>query len=289
MGRSEGVRFHQYEARGQESAKTGEDEEESKVNTEELKFKIRQYAMNLGVDDVGFANVRDYNSPRSPKIEDLFPSAQSIIVLAYRESSHCESRSPYMAMAGRTDLMEFSRSINYKLTRYLEKEFRTKAMAVPASYPLDMGGRAMGLIGEVSLRHAALAAGLGNFGRHNLIIHPRLGARVLFTAVLCELDLPSDPQVTEDLCTYCNICVDECPGMALDEEGKTDNMKCLRHSQPYGIGASIGFWNQLMKSSPEEQKKLLFSEGFMKMYQAHMIGFQYFCFNCFHTCPVGRG
>lgn len=255
---------------------------------EEIKSKIRQYAMELEVDDVGFANVKDYNSPRSPKIEDLFPSAKSIIVLTYRESSHGESPSPYIAMGGRTDLMEFSRSVNYKLTRFIEKEFHIRAMSVPASYPLDMGGKAMGLIGEVSLRHAAYAAGLGNFGRNNLIIHPRLGARVLFTAVLCELDLPSDPPVTEDLCTYCNICVDECPGRALDEEGKTDNMKCLRNSQPYGIGTSIGFWSKLIKSSPEEQKKLLFSEAFMKMYQAQMIGFQYFCFKCLYDCPIGQ-
>lgn len=258
------------------------------MNTEEVKSRIRQYATELGVDDVGFANVKDYNSPRSPKIEDLFPSARSMVVLTYREASHGESPSPYIAMGGRIDLMEFSRGVNYKLTRFLEKEFHTKAMSIPASYPLNMGGKAMGLIGEVSLRHAALAAGLGNFGRHNLIIHPSLGARVLFTAVLCEMDLPSDPPVTEDLCIDCNICVDECPGAALDEEGRTDNMKCLRNSQPYGIGTSIGFWNKLVKSSPEEQKKLLFSEDFMKMYQAQMIGFQYFCFKCLHTCPIGQ-
>jgi Uncharacterized Fe-S protein len=225
------------------------------MDTEEVKSRIRQYATELGVDDVGFANVKDYNSPRSPKIEELFPSAQSMIVLTYREASHGESPSPSIAMGGRIDLMEFSRGVNYKLTRFLEKELHTKAMAIPASYPLDMGGQAMGLIGEVSLRHAALAAGLGNFGRHNLIIHPRLGAKVLFTAVLCEMDLPSDPPVTEDLCTDCNICVDECPGSALDEEGKTDNMKCLRNSQPYGIGASIGFWNKLVKKQSRRAKE----------------------------------
>jgi hypothetical protein len=26
----------------------------------------------------------------------------------------------------------------------------------------------------------------------------------------------------------------------------------------------------------------------MKMYQAQMIGFQYFCFKCLHTCPIGQ-
>jgi epoxyqueuosine reductase QueG len=139
------------------------------------------------------------------------------------------------------DLMEFTRSCNYKLTRFLEKEFHVQAMSVPVSYPLDINDKTNGLIGEVSLRHAALAAGLGLFGRHNLIMHPRMGTRVIYTAVLNELDLPSDPQVTEDPCIYCDICVESCPVGALDEEGKTHVMKCLRNSQPYGMGGAMGF------------------------------------------------
>ena len=31
---------------------------------EETKRKIRQYALDLGVDDVGFANIEDYSSPQ---------------------------------------------------------------------------------------------------------------------------------------------------------------------------------------------------------------------------------
>jgi epoxyqueuosine reductase QueG len=160
-------------------------------------------------------------------------------------------------------------------------------MAVPVSYPLDMGAKTNGLIGEVSLRHAALAAGLGNFGRHNLIIHPRLGTRVIFTAVLSELDLPSDPRITEDLCIDCYICVESCPAGALDEEGQTQVMKCLRVSQPYGIGAAMTFWRKFADSPVETQKKMLVSEDFMRIYQAQMIGFQYFCFQCYTSCPIG--
>jgi NAD-dependent dihydropyrimidine dehydrogenase PreA subunit len=85
-----------------------------------------------------------------------------------------------------------------------------------------------GTLGDVSLRHAAIAAGLGNFGRHNLVIHPQIGSRVVFTAVMTNLDLPSDPPVSERICTDCNICVENCPAHALDEEGKTDDMKCLK-------------------------------------------------------------
>jgi epoxyqueuosine reductase QueG len=189
-------------------------------------------------------------------------------------------------MNGRMDLMEFTRSCNYKLTRFLEKEFHVQAMSVPVSYPLDINDKTNGLIGEVSLRHAALAAGLGLFGRHNLIMHPRMGTRVIYTAVLNELDLPSDPQVTEDPCIYCDICVESCPVGALDEEGKTHVMKCLRNSQPYGMGGAMGFWKKFAASSPEEQKNMALSPDFMRLYQAQIIGFQYTCFKCYTSCPI---
>lgn len=259
-----------------------------RVETEEIKKKIREFVLGLGVDEVGFANVADYNSPQSPAIASIFPTAKSMVVMAFQEPSNCESPSSAVAMTGRLDLMEFSRSCNYKLCRLLAKEYNVRAMAVPVSYPVDMSAKTNGLIGEVSLRHAALAAGLGNFGRHNLIIHPRMGTRVIFTAVLSELDLPSDPRITEDLCIDCDICVESCPAGALNEAGKTQVMKCLRVSQPYGIGGAMNFWRKFTDSPIDVQKQMLVSEEFMRIYQAQMIGFQYFCFQCYTSCPIGE-
>jgi epoxyqueuosine reductase QueG len=208
--------------------------------------------------------------------------------MAYRELSSCESPSPQIAMNGRLDLMEFSRSSNYKLTRFLERKHGARAMSVPASYPMEMSSRTKGTVGDFSLRHAAVAAGLGAFGRHNLVVHPRFGSRVVFTAVLSELDLAPDPPVEGTLCTDCGLCVQNCPGAALDEPGKTDVMKCLKNSQPYGLGTVIRFWSGYAGASPEERKTMLKDDRFWRMYHANFVGFQYFCFNCLNSCPVGR-
>lgn len=252
-----------------------------------MKESIREFALGLGVDDVGFAAVADYNSPRSPKIETISPDIKSIIVLAYKELSSCDSEDKDTAMAGRQALMEFSRTANYRIARFLESKYKAKAFTVPNSNPFAMVKETGGAVGQVSLRHAAQAAGLGVFGRHNLIIHPRFGTRVNFSAVLSDLDLTSDPQLTDELCTYCDICVEECPARALDEEGKTVVNECFKSCQPYGLGANINFWRKALTASPEEQKRMIGSVDYWRLYQSVLVGNQYYCFNCMSKCPIG--
>jgi epoxyqueuosine reductase QueG len=252
-----------------------------------MKDKIRKFVLDQGLDDVGFAAVADYKSPLSPKIETLFPEAKSMVVACVKEMSHVDSPNPQIAMNGRLDVMEFVRSSNYKITRFLEKEYGARAMSVPLSYPLELSPQNSLSVADVSLRHAAVAAGLGVFGRHNLVIHPRLGPRVLFMAVLTDLPLSSDMPVTEELCTQCNICVESCPAGALDVEGQTNFGKCLPVSQPYGLAKIIGFWLEWAGKSPQEQRNMLFTKDFFMTYQASFIGFQYFCYKCYNSCPVG--
>jgi len=252
-----------------------------------MKENIREFALSLGVDDVGFASVADYISPRSPKIETISPDIRSIIVLAYKELSSCDSPDKDTAMAGRQAVYEFARTANYRVARYLESKYHAKAFTVPGSNPFAMLKETGGAVGQVSLRHAAKAAGLGVFGRHNLIIHPRFGTRVNFSAVLCDLDLASDPQMTDEMCTYCNICVEECPAKALEEEGKTVVNECFKTCQPYGLGANIGFWKKVLAATPEEQKRMLGSVDYWRLYQSILVGNQYYCFNCMAKCPIG--
>lgn len=253
-----------------------------------MKQEIRRFVLDLGVDAAGFAAASDYRSPKSTRLESIFPGVKSLVVMAYRELDSCESANPHIAMNGRLDLMSFSRSCNYRLSRFLERRYGSKTMTVAASYPMEMSRETKGTVGEVSLRHAAVAAGLGTFGRHNLVVHPELGSRVVFTAVLCDLPLGSDEPVRETSCTDCGLCVTNCPGRALDTRGKTEVMKCLKASQPYGLGGTIAFWSRHADASAEEKKAMLRDDHFWKLYQAGFVGLQYFCFSCIGACPAGR-
>lgn len=247
---------------------------------------IREFILSLGVDDVGFARTADYHNPKSCEITELLPEAKSIIVFAYKVLSSCESPSWSVALNGYVDLGAFAKSAAYRAARYLESNYNAKVANVPLSSPFDIRHDRRG-IAEFSHRHAAVAAGLGSFGRHNLVIHPRFGTRVNFTSIITNLELKPSPKCNEDFCLHCNLCVENCPGRALDTEGRTDLMRCIPNSLPYGLGGDITFWNQVVTSSPEKQKELFLSEQYARLRQAAHIGNQYMCFNCMKSCPVG--
>lgn len=251
------------------------------------KENIRQFAHDLGADVIGFANIEDYQSERSPDPKTIMPNVESIIVLGYRElNGAVESKNARISMTARMGGMEVSLKDSYLLSRYVEDKFNVRAAPIAFSYPLDMAGEGMGLVGDVSLRHAAVAAGLGVFGRHNLVINPKFGTRIIFSAVLTEMPMVSDAPVEEDYCRDCDLCVRACPANALDEEGKTDMMKCLGVSQPYGIGEMMRYARRFIGASPDEQKAVLKDPLFMSLYQTAFIGFQYSCFRCMRVCPV---
>lgn len=251
-----------------------------------IKEEIRDYALSVGVDDIRFGNAADYNSPLSPKLDSIFPECKSLIVMAFREGSSCESKDLVVAAGGRLDLVEFIHSSSHKVARFVENKYNCKSMETAPSFPTDQSKKPLP-VGEVSQRHAAKAAGYAkSFARNNLVIHPSLG-RVWFITVLTNMDLPSDPPSEREMCIHCNTCVDNCPVHALDKEGFTDVAKCAPNALPFDAYPNADFLFRLINSPKEEQQKMLSSSEYGWLFQGAYIGVQYNCFNCYALCPVG--
>lgn len=251
-----------------------------------IKKEIRDFVFSFGVDDVRFANAADYVSPLSQKLDFIFPDCKSMIVMAIREESNCESEDMLVAFSGRQDLVEILHSASHKVARFVERKYNCKAMGTSPVGPVNQSN--FPPAAEVSHRHAAKAAGYAQkFARNNLVIHPTLGLRVNYVTVMTNMDLPTDPPNEREMCIQCNTCVENCPGRALEAEGFTDIMKCFPNSQPYGPVANADFKLRLLNSSKEEQEKMLSSSEHFWLYQGQAIGTQYNCFNCYARCPVG--
>jgi epoxyqueuosine reductase QueG len=96
-----------------------------------------------------------------------------------------------------------------------------------------------------SMRHAAVACGLGELGLNNLFMTPEMGPRVRLTAFITTAPLEQDPMYMERLCLgeKCSLCVKACPAKAFGEvydleiAGKSmrlasfDKKKCARRSE----------------------------------------------------------
>jgi len=74
-----------------------------------------------------------------------------------------------------------------------------------------------------SHRHAAVRAGLGEFGLNNLVINPKYGPRVRYNSIITAAELPATPFLKEKTClgSSCARCLEGCPGKAIALEKTT--------------------------------------------------------------------
>jgi epoxyqueuosine reductase QueG len=80
--------------------------------------------------------------------------------------------------------------------------------------------------GQISMRHAAVAAGLGTLGKNTLLLNEKFGNTLNIGAVLTDIELPSD-DLAESICKDgCRLCLDSCPVGALN--GTSANQKLCR-------------------------------------------------------------
>lgn len=78
-------------------------------------------------------------------------------------------------------------------------------------------------IGPEVDRRLAYEAGLGFYGKNKMLINDALGSYFFIGYILCDLDLAPDTPL-QKTCMGCNLCIESCPGRALDEE--FDLSKC---------------------------------------------------------------
>jgi epoxyqueuosine reductase len=97
---------------------------------------------------------------------------------------------------------------------------------------------------NLSFRHMAVEAGLGELGVNNLLLNPEHGPRVRFVALLTNAELPAGKPLEPELCQpeRCGYaCVRACPVGALSEDGSaTDKATCLKYYIKLGLPGMSG-------------------------------------------------
>jgi epoxyqueuosine reductase len=103
------------------------------------------------------------------------------------------------------------------------------AKAWALTHYLQMNGFEAVVSRRISLKPAAVIAGLGFRGKNTLVINPEHGPYVRFTAVLTSARLDPDEPSMKGGCGECTRCIDACPTGAL-KPYEIDIRRCLTYA-----------------------------------------------------------
>lgn len=194
--------------------------------------EIKRLAVGLGADLCGIAPVERFaDAPAGFHPTDVLKGAGSVVVVARRfpaSTLAAATNAPYTLV--RNQMVAKVDELTCTLAAALEERGLT-AVPIPSSDPYDSWNaaerRGQGIL---SLKHAAVRAGLGKMGKNTLLVNGRLGNMLWLGAVLVDAGLAGDEPAAYEVCPPdCRICIDSCPGQAID--GVTVVQKlCRPHS-----------------------------------------------------------
>lgn len=181
---------------------------------------LKQRAAELGADLCGIAPVdRFAHAPAGFHPTDILPGCQSVISLAtqFPGSTLTLGKSQAAYTFVRHRVMEKMDRLTFLLSQELETAGHA-AIPIPSSDPYESwdAERRHGQ-GILSLKHAAVLAGLGKMGKNTLLVNRRFGNLLWLGAVLIDAPLAADPVADYSPCPdSCRICLNVCPAQALD-------------------------------------------------------------------------
>ena len=146
-----------------------------------------------------------------------------------------------------------------KIRVWIEQELGIKAL--PLAYQIESGG--------VFLKDSAVLAGLGVFGKNNLLVTPEFGPRVRLRGIFLEADLePTGPLPDFDPCRDCDTpCFRSCPRNAFDS-GRYERDSCKLEMDKCNANGTLIEGPIMGIDEPSDTVK--------------------FCRNCEFSCPIGR-
>lgn len=167
-------------------------------------------------------------APEGFRPKDIMPGAKTVLVFAQPQPL-----AVYQVPAENNAFYQRSSYIHYLMMDKLANDLSLiiqqagyPSLPIPSYSPLRFyKGEPRGII---SLKHAAVYAGLGKMGRNTLLMNREHGNIMRLGALATELDWPEYPEISEQsLCPdNCRLCEEACPVGAI-KDGNIDIMKCM--------------------------------------------------------------
>ncbi|MFH1777268.1 MAG: hypothetical protein ABH952_06910 [Candidatus Omnitrophota bacterium] len=202
--------------------------------------KLKTKALAWGADVFGVAELSGQRIEFSPEIERL-------------KDKYCSAISVGMGLA--SDVVEtivdhptliyswHYRQLNsaldqiaLRIVHYI-KECNYSTLPIAASQLVDWKRQKA----HLSHKHVADLAGIGWWGRNNLIVSPKFGSRLRFVTILTNLPLKRDNPLNRD-CGQCRRCINVCPAGAIREKREDfEHEKCYQTLRNFSKLAGVKY------------------------------------------------
>jgi epoxyqueuosine reductase len=198
-----------------------------------IKESVVAYAREIGLDLVGVTTAEPFTryldelerrdehyQPRyGYRVESwkrfatpraAMPDAKSVVVMGFY---YLTDEVPSSEPCGK-----IGRIVTYGHLGILKRARLMRSFLQEAGYKALMGGHR---------KEAAMRAGLGMVGKHNLVMNREYGSWVAYQSIITNAEMEPDEPFTEDLCGDCEQCLEACPTSALFEPRRLDPRKCV--------------------------------------------------------------
>lgn len=204
------------------------------ISTLSLTQRVKQLARDNRMDLVGIADPARYHAaPRMVRPQAHLPAAKAVVAFAIRypyalfQRAGKEPASSMLSLEiyqNKTIGRLLSRAA-MRIARMLEDEgYAAKPMTVSGKWRVHpYKDNPTDWCADFSNRHACVAAGLGEFGLHALLITPEFGMMQRTCSVITDAPLEADPMYSgPPLCDHCMACVKTCPVKAINPDDLED-------------------------------------------------------------------
>lgn len=190
----------------------GSNEPEPFESPEAASTEIKQVALLMGADLAGIAAADErwlYTESVSikeggPKPNTMDPSLDKVIVIGQAMDASLNATAP-SALAGAATGLGYSHDVI--------------TLLLISQYIRNLGYEAVPTLNDTALAIPyAIKAGLGEYGRHGLVITPEYGPNVRFGKIFTNLPLEVDTPIrfgVEEMCNICQACSTACPSQAI--------------------------------------------------------------------------
>ncbi len=192
--------------------------------------------LNGRVDAVGFAPIDRFDeAPQGHHPSSICKDAETVIVFGKtvpRGVLNSPDYGLYLLHRSYHTIYPYLDELGLDLANWIEARGYL-AVQIPSYAPLVYHG--LEPWGILSLKHAAVAAGVGSFGHSDVVYHPVYGSLLRLGAVVTNAKMPASALVQEHPCpSKCRACQEACPAGAF-QNGSFQKLTCMAYTIRHGI------------------------------------------------------